>query len=124
MKRPRDKHRRGLSEKVMTNNCCLKCKAELQTPKTPKIGRPSSYCSVGCRRSAEYEITRLNRRIASFENDLAHERGIQDFPDIRDGFGRRGQDRVNHLQKELGAAERRLRLLLNAKAEVVVKGDE
>jgi len=106
-----------LSEKVMTN--CLQCGAELQKPKT---GRHPSYCSVGCRRSAEYEITRLNRRIDSFENDLAHERGLQGpFPDICDGFGRHVQDRVNHLQKELGAAENRLRLLLNARAEVVGK---
>ncbi len=38
------------------------------TPLPPSAtGRPPTYCSVGCRRTAEYELRRLDRRLGSLE---------------------------------------------------------
>lgn len=35
----------------------------------PATGRPPVYCSVACRRVAEAELRRIDRRIASLESD-------------------------------------------------------
>lgn len=48
---------------------CLKCGQPV--PASPGPGRPSRYCSKGCRRAAEYELRRLASRIASAELRLA-----------------------------------------------------
>lgn len=45
---------------------CRKCSAPLEG-RTGKPGRPRSYCSVGCRRSAEREIRRADRAIEQME---------------------------------------------------------
>jgi hypothetical protein len=46
---------------------CRICSRDLQRPRT---GRPPAYCSVACRRSGEFEIRRLQRRLSTLE-DLA-----------------------------------------------------
>ena len=51
---------------------CIKCKAEMPPQDGP--GRPSRYCSAGCKRAAGYEITRLNRHIQRLEERLSDER--------------------------------------------------
>jgi len=43
---------------------CLKCGAPLTSPPT---GRPPRYCSVGCRRAAEYELRRIQRHLERLE---------------------------------------------------------
>lgn len=35
----------------------------------PATGRPPTYCSVACRRVAEAELRRIDRRIAGLESD-------------------------------------------------------
>ncbi len=46
---------------------CRVCGRELVVP---AAGRPPMYCSTGCRRSVEYEITRANRRDERLSLDL------------------------------------------------------
>jgi predicted nucleic acid-binding Zn ribbon protein len=50
---------------------CLVCRAPLERP---EMGRPPSYCSTGCRRAAEYELRRLQRRLQVLEDQAARER--------------------------------------------------
>jgi hypothetical protein len=50
---------------------CLVCSAPLERPDT---GRPPSYCSPGCRRAAEYELRRLQRRLQGLEEQAAKAR--------------------------------------------------
>jgi hypothetical protein len=38
------------------------------------MGRPPSYCPTGCRRAAEYELRRLQRRLQVLEDQAARER--------------------------------------------------
>ena len=33
------------------------------------MGRPAGYCSVACRRTAEYEIRRVNRGLEALESE-------------------------------------------------------
>ncbi len=54
---------RMLVEKAMTNRCPI----DGNTLTRPATGRPSLYCSVACRRVAEAELRRLDRRLASLE---------------------------------------------------------
>lgn len=35
----------------------------------PATGRPPTYCSVACRRVAEAELRRIDRRLATLESD-------------------------------------------------------
>jgi hypothetical protein len=46
---------------------CRVCAAKLAVPAT---GRTPTYCSIGCRRSVEYELTRANRRAERLQLDL------------------------------------------------------
>jgi hypothetical protein len=39
-------------------------------PTRSGAGRPTIYCSVGCRRAAEYEIRCVNGRLAALESRL------------------------------------------------------
>lgn len=52
-------------EKAMTDRCPIDGKPLTR----PKTGRPPLYCSVACRRVAEAELRRVDRRIASLEAD-------------------------------------------------------
>ena len=56
-----------MTEKVAQRQCRY-CNRELHEA---KIGRPRDYCSVGCRRAAEYEIPRVSRRLEELEG-MAH----------------------------------------------------
>jgi hypothetical protein len=78
---------------------CLKCGSPLDhTPGTN--GRPPSYCGEACRRLAEYEIRRINRRLEQLEASLSNLR-INGF----DHF-------MEKTQAEIALQEARLRALL------------
>ena len=47
---------------------CIKCDRQLHPQEGP--GRPRRWCSVGCRRAAEYELRRLVRRLDDVEGQL------------------------------------------------------
>lgn len=86
---------------------CLKCGAPLETGSGK--GRPKAYCSTACRRSAEYEIRRVDQRLAALELDAQNIR-----------LGRMmilsGRE-TEKIEVEIGLLEARLKLLLSAGAE-------
>ncbi len=47
---------------------CPQCSAELPAPVGP--GRPSSYCSTGCRRAAQSERQRIGRHLQRLEEEF------------------------------------------------------
>lgn len=55
-----------MPEKLTTTNTltCRVCSAELTLPRT---GRPPRYCTVTCRRTAEYALKRANRHLEGLE---------------------------------------------------------
>jgi hypothetical protein len=50
----------------MTERHCRYCSGKVNTLKS---GRPPDYCSVGCRRAAEYEVRRASRRLERLEDE-------------------------------------------------------
>lgn len=95
---------------VETSPACRKCGTPLSTPLT---GRPPAYCSVGCRRAAEYERKRLQRHLEQLEVQRNH---------LRQQILEGGLDRVQrrYREKQLEAVqtlivehEARLHMLLS-----------
>ena len=78
---------------------CLKCGEPLQRP---AAGRPPTYCSTTCRRAAESERRRLQRRLQGLEATLA----------AAEAQGRGDQAQAIWLRKAIATAEGRLRVLL------------
>lgn len=92
---------------------CRKCGRDLAKPRT---GRPPRWCSTGCRRAAEYEITRLQRRLQSLEDEREKRRGEKD-DGARDWLGRTHAEQARALEEGVREAEERLRALLDAEPE-------
>jgi hypothetical protein len=92
---------------------CLKCDRPLTKPVT---GRPPTYCSVGCRRSAEYEVRRISRRLEALEERASRLRHEPDTS-VRDWVGRTRLEALTDVEAEIADAEARLRALLAAEAE-------
>ena len=84
---------------------CPKCGSALPR-REPGPGRPSRYCSVGCRRSAEFEIRRIDRAIEKVEDRLRLIR-TSDMPEV----GRR--EGLAKYEAELAQLEARFRELLD-----------
>lgn len=91
---------------------CIKCGQEIKPVST--TGRPPDYCSPGCRKSAEYEIGRVNRRLADLENDLVHEKLHNDKKSVNCN-GQSPQERIAALENAIVESESRLKVLLSAK---------
>jgi hypothetical protein len=51
-----------------TPSACPKCGADLSS--SPKGGRPTRWCSDGCKRSGEAEMSRLQSLLRKFEEGL------------------------------------------------------
>jgi len=51
---------------AVTDRTCARCATPLTASST---GRPPSYCSTRCRRAAEYELRRLQRRLETAERE-------------------------------------------------------
>lgn len=85
-------------------NTCLKCGLTIEEQAT--TGRPKAYCSVGCRRSAEHEVRRINSLLQKLETDLSN--AI---------LGRVWADQVSKIEAEILRQEARLRNLLDAAGE-------
>ena len=92
---------------------CIKCNSPIQT--TAKTGRPAVYCSTACRRAAEYEIGRINRRLIELEDQLIFNKAGKD--NTRDARGLTRTERVEALQVAIAESEQRLRSLLAANDE-------
>lgn len=100
---------------------CTKCGAPLEA--VPGPGRPSNYCGTTCRRLVEYEIRRLDRRIAGYEFQLREEQADRNAPAAWiDNLGRTRTQRINDLRKWVRADEQRLRELIAGNQSETPKG--
>lgn len=90
---------------------CAICQAELEQSKT---GRPKQYCSTGCRRMAEREIKRLEKRIAELEGDLMRFRCLKPDEML---CGGKAVDVIARHEAELKRQNDRFRLLLSGPEE-------
>lgn len=89
---------------------CARCRATFE--REPGPGRLPAYCGLVCRRLAEYEIRRLDRRIAGYEIEL---RGLKyDGPDDYQDEERERLKRMRALRKWIADDEARLRDLVAA----------
>lgn len=105
---------RKVSEKLTVMTHCPTCGREVSQRK--KTGRPKSYCSTSCRRSAALEVTRLQRRLTKLEDGLSKakrdaERGYS-FGARVDVFGRGPQLALADLLADIAEARRRLKSLV------------
>ena len=88
---------------------CPKCGKPV--PPAAALGRPSIYCSQTCRRLAEFEISRLNKRLERLEDQLLQL--SMAGAETRDGYGRRKPEQIAILQTAIVEQEHRLQLLLS-----------
>jgi hypothetical protein len=82
---------------MMTRHC-PRCGRGLRT--VSGSGRPAIYCSQGCRRAAEFEIRRVNERLASLETRLSELR----VTTLKTGW----EDSAELLQAEISVQRARL----------------
>jgi hypothetical protein len=87
---------------------CVICKQPFES--TAKTGRPKEYCSVACRRMAEREILRIEKRISVLEEKLMELRCMS--PDTWLAGGRAHEIIVRY-EIELKSQNDRFRLLLS-----------
>lgn len=92
---------------VEKRTTCLKCDQTLAQPKT---GRPRVYCSQACRRSAEFEIKRVQSRLQLLEQILMWKEPLEDgLPKVR---RLQAEKEIAELKERIGLAEQRLLALL------------
>lgn len=90
---------------------CQKCGKGLVPSAT---GQPLDYCSVACRRLAEFEIRRLAKRLETYEIQRDNERALLKAPrQYKDLYGCDMQRRLEELEKAISETEERLRFLLS-----------
>lgn len=97
----------------MEKRACVKCGRPVKKPAT---GRPPDYCSTGCRRSAEFEIRRINRLLEKLEERASR---LRHEPDkgVMDWAHRTHAQALADCEAEIVDAEERLRLLLDGAGE-------
>ena len=90
------------------SRACLKCGCKLQAK---GAGRPATYCSVACRRAAEFEIRRVQDRLVRLEDELEQlRRDRSGLPHMIHGTP---EERLAGLEAEIERQEARLRALLD-----------
>ncbi|MGH8592342.1 MAG: hypothetical protein ACREX9_21850 [Gammaproteobacteria bacterium] len=94
----------------MAEKVCKSCGVSLPVNRT---GWPSDYCSTGCRRAAEFEIRRVNRRLESLETSLSSMRINPDDELMSMIAGRTRTERVAAVEAELTTLKARFRELLD-----------
>jgi len=96
---------------MTTATSCRKCGTSLPQP---SIGRPRTYCGVGCRRAAEREVRRLDNSIAALEGrQLSHRESVA----FGNGRSEYHEAKIAHLDAEIATAEARMRELLNTEED-------
>lgn len=81
-----------------------------------KTGRPKDYRSVVCRRMAEREILRIEKRIGELEHDLMSYRRLPANTMLCEG---RAHEVIVRVEAELKRQNDRFRLLLTASGDTV-----
>jgi hypothetical protein len=84
---------------------CIRCAAPVTKPAT---GRPPTYCSTTCRRAAEFELRRCERRLERLEGKASDLRIEGAIPHGHDWHDRR----LARVTLEIEHYERRLETLL------------
>ncbi len=92
---------------------CLKCGREFEPAGT--TGRPPSYCSVGCRRAAAYQLQRLQRHLTRLEEQRLELAGTHPL-DIPDHRGRTLDQAREDVDRAIAELEARLAAPLEAAA--------
>ncbi len=86
---------------------CAICNKPIQS--TAKTGRPKIYCGEPCRRMAEREILRLEKRVSELEEDLMRYRCLKPDTRLCDGLV---HEVIARIEIELKNQNDRFRLLL------------
>lgn len=94
----------------MADNTCRVC-GTITKPK-PR-GRPQTYCGEACRRIAEFEIRRIQARLARLEDE--GERCRRDRMGLTDQFGAQPEEQILDIERETAIANARLRELVDEK---------
>lgn len=91
---------------------CAKCGMPIEHDGGP--GRPPTYCSATCKRLVEFELRRLDRRLANYALELREELADR-LPARRwvDNLGRDRDQRIADLKTWIAADEERLAQLLS-----------
>jgi hypothetical protein len=105
-----------MTAKAATGVPCRKCGVALA--ERTGAGRPPWYCSVGCRRSAEYELRRAQTAVEAVEKDIRRHREHVAIEPVYglDCCGRRSDAVARHLaflEEERVRLEARMRELLD-----------
>lgn len=87
---------------------CVMCQTVIED--VAKTGRPKQYCSIACRRMAEREIRRIEKRIGELEEDLMRFRCLSPGTNLCDG---RVEQVIDRHEEELKRQNDRFRLLLS-----------
>lgn len=93
---------------------CTICNKPVES--NAKTGRPKEYCSVVCRRMAEREILRIEKRIGELEHDLMRYRRLPADTRLCEG---RASEVIVRVEAELKRQNDRFRLLLTASGDTV-----
>ena len=88
------------------NKICLICKKPIEQKTT---GRPKEYCSTGCRRMAEREILRIEKRISDLEKRLMTLRTVKAGTRLASGTV---EDEIKLVDDELQNQNDRFKALL------------
>ncbi len=96
---------------MTTTASCRKCGTDLPLP---SIGRPRTFCGVGCRRAAERDVRRLDNSIAALEGrQLSHRESVA----FGNGRPEYHEAKIAHIRTEIATAEARMRELLNTEED-------
>ena len=97
---------------------CVKCGTQLE--RAPGPGRPSRFCSQVCKRLVEFELRRIDRRLAGHYEELREERADR-TPALEawvDKLGRTRTQRIGDLRRWIAEDEQRLRELVRGSSNV------
>ena len=92
------------------SDTCVKCFRPLARG---PVGRPAAYCSPGCRRAAEYELRRLQRRLERLEDERERWRRAVAGVGFFTGSPAYASAMLARVEAEVAEAEARLRSLLS-----------
>ncbi len=90
-------------------------KCAVCSKKFPTSSKGKKYCSEGCRRIAEFEIRRINRRLERLEDRRADEEMDVLAPvHYNDMLGRSPEERLHTIETQIKAEKTRLAALVNS----------
>ena len=91
---------------------CIKCGSLFEPSFGP--GRPARYCSYVCKRLVEFELRRIDRRLAAYHEQLREEQADRAAASVAwiDNLSRTRAQRIGDLRRWIDEDEKRLRALV------------